>query len=61
MLQPSEAVQQAHRLYDVAGDRAEAVAAKNARQQRVAGHRDEADDWEAVRRIIRSWRGANQS
>ncbi|MFC4671522.1 hypothetical protein ACFO5X_23415 [Seohaeicola nanhaiensis] len=51
----------AQALYRTHGNRAEAEAAARERQCDSAGKRAEAEDWRAVRRAIRSLRGANQS
>ncbi|WP_179379298.1 hypothetical protein [Jannaschia marina] len=61
MLQHSEAARQAHRLYDMIGDRAEALSAKRAREEQDAGRVTEAENWEMIRRLIRSKRGPNES
>ncbi|MFO6463117.1 hypothetical protein [uncultured Jannaschia sp.] len=61
MLQQSEAVRQAHRLYDLMGDRSEAHAAERARSERDAGDREAARGWEMIRRVIRMRRGPNES
>lgn len=61
MLQHSDAVRHALQLYDRLGTRAEAVAAQRAMEEKVANHRDAADDWERIRRVLQERRGPRQS
>ncbi|MDA7963889.1 hypothetical protein [Ruegeria sp.] len=53
--------QYARALYSAHGDRAEAEAAQKMRECEAAGKRQQAQDWQAVRRTIRQIRGPNQS
>ena len=48
-------------LYDSHGDKAEAEAAKKAKECEEAGEERDAADWNAIRAAIRTIRGANQS
>jgi len=51
----------ARALYDSHGDKAEAEAAKKAKEYEEAGEERDAADWNAIRAAIRTIRGANQS
>jgi len=51
----------ARALYDAHGDKAEAEAAKKAKEYEEAGEESDAADWNAIRAAIRTIRGANQS
>ncbi|MEM7641068.1 MAG: hypothetical protein AAF366_00905 [Pseudomonadota bacterium] len=61
MLHQSDAIRHAHQLHDRLGTRAEAVAAQRALEEKIANHRQAADDWERIRRILRERRGPRQS
>jgi hypothetical protein len=61
MLRQSEAIRHAHQLMDVAGPRAEAIAAQRAVREKVEGHRDAAEDWEKIRKVIRLRNGPRQT
>lgn len=61
MLSQSDASRHAKGLMDVAGPRAEAVAAQRAAREAVKGHRDAAEDWERVRKVIRLRTGPRQT
>lgn len=60
-MQAIQAAEYARALYRSHGDRAEAEAAARERHCEAAGKDAEADSWRAVRRAIRSLRGANES
>ncbi|GHF54200.1 hypothetical protein [Seohaeicola zhoushanensis] len=60
-MQVIQTAEYARALYRTHGDRAEAEAASRERMCDAAGKRAEAEDWRAVRRAIRSLRGANES
>ncbi|MEX0319163.1 MULTISPECIES: hypothetical protein [unclassified Ruegeria] len=51
----------ARALYSAHGDKAEAEAAQKMREYDAAGNKEEAQNWEAVRRAIRQIRGPNQA
>lgn len=51
----------ARALYDAHGDRAEAEAARKAKEHEDAGDNDQAETWRAVRRAISEMRGARES
>ncbi len=53
-MQSSEITQHAHALYRAYGDKAEAEAARKARE---AGAKSEAEDWRKIRRHIKELRG----
>lgn len=55
-----QTAQYARALFAAHGDQAEAEAAKKMRDCEAAGNRQEAQDWQAVRRTIRQIRGPNQ-
>ncbi|TDK49620.1 hypothetical protein [Antarcticimicrobium luteum] len=56
-----QTAQYARALYGAHGDKAEAEAAKKARDCELAAKPDEARQWQAVRAAIRALRGPNQS
>jgi len=51
----------ARALYNAHGDKAEAEAARKAKQHEDAGETSEAKNWRAVRRAISEIRGAHES
>ena len=51
----------ARALYSAHGDKAEAEAAHKAQECVEVGKTEKAEEWQAVRRAIRSMRGPNQS
>jgi len=55
-----QTAQYARALYHAHGDKAEAEAAQKARECETAGKTAEAEQWQAVRRAIREFRGPNQ-
>lgn len=59
-MEVSRVAEFARALYDSHGDKAEAEAAKKAKQYEEAGDKEEAADWNAIRAAIRAIRGANQ-
>lgn len=61
MLQHSDAVRHAHQLFDRMGTKAEALAAQRAVAEQVANHRQAADDWEKVRKVLQEMRGPRQT
>ncbi|MEM7487662.1 MAG: hypothetical protein AAF390_00915 [Pseudomonadota bacterium] len=61
MLQHSDAVRHAHQLFDRMGTKAEALAAQRAMAEQVANHRQAADDWEKVRKVLQEMRGPRQT
>lgn len=60
MLDTLKTAEYARALYAAHGDKAEAEAAQKAVSAKNAGRRAEAEEWQAVRRAIRSIRGPNQ-
>lgn len=56
----SKVTEYAHALYKAHGDKAEAEAAKKAKQHEEAGEDADAANWTAIRAAIRTIRGANQ-
>ena len=59
-MEVSKVTEYAHALYEAHGDKAEAEAAKKAKQHEEAGQEEDAADWNAIRAAIRAIRGANQ-
>jgi len=59
-MEVSKVAQYARALHDAHGDKAEAEAAKKAKQHEDAGEEEDAADWHAIRAAIRTIRGANQ-
>lgn len=59
-MDPVQTAQYAQALYAAHGDKAEAEAAKKARECEMADKPAEAEQWQAVRRAIRGLRGPNQ-
>ena len=57
----SRVTEYARARYEAHGDKAEAEAAKKAKQSEEAGEERDAADWNAIRAAIRTIRGANQS
>ncbi len=60
-MDPLKTAEYARALYAAHGDQAEAEAAKKMRDSEAAGHKQQAQDWQAVRQAIRQIRGPNQS
>ena len=56
----SKVTEYARALYDSHGDKAEAEAAKKAKEYEEAGEEGDAADWHAIRAAIRAFKGANQ-
>ena len=55
-----QTAQHARALYGAHGNKAEAEAARKARECEMANKHGEAEHWQAVRRAIRELRGPNQ-
>ena len=51
----------ARALYNAQGDKAEADAARKAREHEEAGDSNEAEKWRAIRRAISQMRGPHES
>ena len=60
-MEVSKVSEYARALYEARGDKAEAEAAKRAKQHEESGEEGDAADWNAIRAAIRTIRGANQS
>lgn len=61
MLQFRDAIRHAKHLHAIAGDRAEAVAAQRALKEKIRGHREAAEDWIRIRRILRQRMGPRET
>lgn len=59
-MEVSRVTEYARALYEAHGDKAEAEAAKKAKEYEDAGEEGNAADWNAIRAAIRVIRGANQ-
>ena len=59
-MEVSRVAEYARALYEAHGDKAEAEAAKKAKEYEDAGEERDAADWKAIRAAIRAIRGANQ-
>ncbi len=57
----SKTTEFAHALYSAHGDKAEAEAARKAREFEDSGNAVEADKWRAIRRAISQIRGPHES
>lgn len=60
-MEMSKVNEYARALYEAHGDKAEAEAARKAKDHEEAGDSSEAETWQAVRRAIRELRGAHES
>lgn len=60
MVQNSDVMRHAHQLHERLGNRAEALAAQRALEEKIANHREAASDWERIRDILRERRGPRQ-
>lgn len=60
-MEMSKVNEYARALYEAHGDKAEAEAARKAKEHEEAGDASEAETWQAVRRAIRELRGAHES
>jgi hypothetical protein len=61
MLTQQDAVRHAHALRRAMGPKAEAEAAHRASQEKIAGHKDAAKDWERVRSVLRMASGPRET
>lgn len=57
----SKVTEYARSLYDAHGNKAEAEAARKARELEDAGNQEEAETWRAIRRAIAEIRGPHES
>lgn len=60
-METSKVAEYAHALYQAHGNKAEAEAARRAKEHEENGEADEAAQWRAVRAAIRELRGAHES
>lgn len=61
MLRQSEIVRHAHQLREMAGPKAEAIAARRAAEKAADGRPEEERDWTRIRRVLRQRNGPRQT
>ncbi|MBF9031373.1 hypothetical protein HKCCE3408_13305 [Rhodobacterales bacterium HKCCE3408] len=60
-MEMSKIAEHARALYNAHGDKAEAEAARQAKERKEAGDSEQAEVWTSVRKAIREIRGARQT
>lgn len=60
-METAKVMEYARSLFTAHGDKAEAEAARKAKEAEDAGKADEAENWQSVRAAIRQMRGPNAS
>ncbi|WGH78867.1 hypothetical protein [Jannaschia ovalis] len=61
MLRQSDVIRHARQLHEVAGPRAEAIAAQRAAEEKAEGHLENQKAWDRIRLVLRQQNGPRQT